>query len=519
MEINVGNAQNIGARQQQEDSFAFSDPTDRHAVEHGGFLGIVADGMGGLSNGKQASSAAVQVFLAAYQAKPPEEPIADALQRALLDANQAVGKLTTSDPSQEAGTTLVAAVVAQKSLYWVSAGDSRIYWLHDNELTRLTADHVHATRLHREVATGKLSREAAEGDPQRAALTSYLGQPELALIDRNVKPLELHSNECVILCSDGFYHAVTEAEIISHFQGDPQTACDRLVELALAKARRQQDNLTVIAFRARAGETGKGHPSPFAKVSLLLVSCIAIVLAAAAAGYRFRGLLFHSSGNRPVVGAAPATKPDAPPVAAAPVTVSNPKPKTGGANSPVQPTLPATGNAPPNPAPAQNGRSGNKKNVAKDGPRGEAGEHLKSSAASTQPQPSPHTAGSPQPPTQQSQPGQQPGAASSGQPKSGQQTPATPPAPPAAPAGATPATTAPPADKTDKPQPGDKQHPGNTPPTPDKPQTSDQPDGAAKPASPAPPTPDPQSRLSAGSKTVMVAAASGTEGYGHAICY
>ena len=58
-----GNAQHIGAHQEQQDSFAFSDPSDQSFLAHGGLLALVSDGMGGLSNGHQASLAAVRAFL------------------------------------------------------------------------------------------------------------------------------------------------------------------------------------------------------------------------------------------------------------------------------------------------------------------------------------------------------------------------------------------------------------------------------------------------------------------------
>src|ERR1700722_3768542 len=170
MKFSAGNSQHIGARQQQQDSFGFSDPSDKAFVRHGGFLGVVADGMGGMSHGQEASMAAVRSFLAAYQAKTPKESVVDALSRSLLEANRAVLGVVQDGSSAEAGTTLVAAVVLKEELYWISAGDSRIYWLHHNELTRLTADHVYAATLNRDVAQGRISRGEARNHPERASL-------------------------------------------------------------------------------------------------------------------------------------------------------------------------------------------------------------------------------------------------------------------------------------------------------------------------------------------------------------
>ena len=135
MAFAAGNAQHIGARPQQQDAFGFSDPSDRNFVAHGGFLGIVADGVGGLTHGSEASQSAVRAFLQAYQQKSAIESIPAALARALHEANAAVLRVASEPSGEGAGTTLIAAVLHENSLYWISAGDSRIYLLHDGRLS------------------------------------------------------------------------------------------------------------------------------------------------------------------------------------------------------------------------------------------------------------------------------------------------------------------------------------------------------------------------------------------------
>jgi PPM family protein phosphatase len=252
MKIVAGNAQHIGARQEQQDSFRFSDPRNEEFMSHGGFLGVVADGMGGLSHGSEASHAAVRAFLLTYESKAPSESIPDALARSLIAANQTVVALADRVGSANGtGTTLAAAVLHGDSLYWISAGDSRVYLCHGNSLTRITTDHVYARQLNEKVARGVISRAEAQQNSERAALTSFLG--DLKEVDRSLRPRALRKGDGVILCSDGLYRALSEAEIIEAFQGDPQSACDTLVRQAVAKQRNQQDNLTIIAMSNGAG--------------------------------------------------------------------------------------------------------------------------------------------------------------------------------------------------------------------------------------------------------------------------
>ena len=55
--ILVGNVQGIGAREGQEDSFALVNASDPEAMARRGVFSVVADGMGGLADGKAISEA------------------------------------------------------------------------------------------------------------------------------------------------------------------------------------------------------------------------------------------------------------------------------------------------------------------------------------------------------------------------------------------------------------------------------------------------------------------------------
>src|SRR5580693_880525 len=107
-----GNAQHIGARHSQQDSFGFSDPSNNAFIAHGGFLAIVCDGMGGMEFGDEASRVAVKVFLEAYARKAAEEPIPAALERSVREANTEVVELSKRLGMKDGvGTTLVAAAL------------------------------------------------------------------------------------------------------------------------------------------------------------------------------------------------------------------------------------------------------------------------------------------------------------------------------------------------------------------------------------------------------------------------
>jgi len=249
------NAQHIGARSEQRDSFGFSDPEDRPFVAHAGIAAVVADGMGGLANGSAASSAAVQAFLKTYESKEPEESVPDALLRSIESANLAVTSVCRkSGGSYSAGTTLAAVAVHEDCLYWVSAGDSRVYLLRDGDIVRLTADHIYAADLAAEVDKGRITREEAFSHPERESLTSYLGLDKLPRVDRSRKAFPLMLNDTVLICSDGLYRTLPDEDIAASLDKDPRKTCDALVERTIAKNNARQDNVTVIALRCTEGQ-------------------------------------------------------------------------------------------------------------------------------------------------------------------------------------------------------------------------------------------------------------------------
>ena len=247
--ITPSNAQHQGAREEQQDAFAFSYPEAANAG-HAGFLAMVADGMGGMSCGRDASRAAARVFLEAYAEKDTDETIFAALNRAAFRANEAVREIgSESSGAGDAGTTLAAVVVHGEFLYWLSVGDSRIYLLDAKSIARLNEEHNLKTRLLKLARRGLANAEEAETHPQREALTSYIGIEELTEIDMPDKALQLREGDQVVICSDGLYRALSEDEIFETarraFDGD---TASRLVEDAIGKGLAHQDNVTVVTL-------------------------------------------------------------------------------------------------------------------------------------------------------------------------------------------------------------------------------------------------------------------------------
>lgn len=246
MKIIPDNAQALGTRERQEDSFAFSNFDNPEFIKEKGYLAIVADGMGGLFYGKEASEIAVQSFLESYQSYTSFESIIDLLHLSLQDANKMVRNMAVEqDKVDQTGTTLAAATIIEGSLYWISVGDSRIYLYRNGELIQLNEDHQYSKLLYEEVMKENITVEEANSHPQRNALISFLGLPSLPEIDFNVKEMPLENGDIVLLCSDGLHGFMTDEEIAAILKENNPSPAQPLIDFTLQKKHPYQDNITV----------------------------------------------------------------------------------------------------------------------------------------------------------------------------------------------------------------------------------------------------------------------------------
>jgi protein phosphatase len=253
MNLIPGNAQHIGARRQQQDSFGFSDPADANFRQHGGLLAVVADGMGGMAHGDAAARIAVKVFLESYAAKTEAESIPDALSRCLQSANQAVFQLASERGSAgETGTTLIAAVVAERKMHWISAGDSGIFLWRDGEFTLINEAHIYAHELDARAARNLIPRQAALDHPEREALTSFLGLERIPLADRSLRPFHLRDHDILLLATDGLFKTLTFSDMGECLtEGDSQEIAEALVARTIAAEFEFQDNVTAVVIVAK----------------------------------------------------------------------------------------------------------------------------------------------------------------------------------------------------------------------------------------------------------------------------
>lgn len=251
MHITPGNAQHLGQRTSQQDAFGFSDTDDPELTRKAGVLAVVADGMGGLALGAEASRLAVKAIIKTYAMLVREQSIPEALDTALLAADSAVAALARAQGEPgNVGTTVVAVVVHEGALFWRAAGDSRLYLWRKPYFSQVTTDHDYGRLLDQEAGMGLISHEQAQRHPDRRALTSYVGQDPVDAVDANRRPLALLAGDQLLLCSDGLYNSLDNGvmgRILEQSQ-DPHVAAENLVEQAIAQQLPHQDNITALVM-------------------------------------------------------------------------------------------------------------------------------------------------------------------------------------------------------------------------------------------------------------------------------
>ena len=217
-------------------------------------LGIICDGMGGLSCGEFASKSIVEAFwdwflysYSKYESIWDESRMREDIGRIISSENEGLlhyGK----EHGIYLGTTVTAFLLAENRFFVWHVGDSRLYKISSSKIFKLTDDH---TVIAKEIAEGRLTEKEAKKDPRRNVLLQCIG----ATSDVNPDMFcgEVEKGDILLLCSDGFRHEVSEKEILNML-----LKCDNskfneklraLIDLNLK--RKELDNISVALVKVQ----------------------------------------------------------------------------------------------------------------------------------------------------------------------------------------------------------------------------------------------------------------------------
>ena len=217
--------------------------------DHRGIL-VVADGMGGHSDGEIASHAVTETLQKWWEAKDGYSVLQEDVKRCeelLYRVNQSLYAEYAAQ-GRVCGTTVAVMLLDEQEYRTISAGDSHIYRREDRGLELLTVDDVWENRPENLVAFTEAERMA---DPRYGKLTAAVGaQPNISL---QVYGGALAKKELFLLCSDGVYKYCGEANmekvIRAHQALGPEAMAHALERLAYRME--SQDNYSAIVCTVR----------------------------------------------------------------------------------------------------------------------------------------------------------------------------------------------------------------------------------------------------------------------------
>ena len=246
--LRAANVQGIGARERQEDSFALCNVSDPAALERRGLFAVVADGMGGMDNGREASAAAVDAMTQLFRALLEEGEIPRQLREGVCAVSDGIFQRFQG----RSGTTLIAVRILSGQLHWISVGDSAIFLKRGEGVFQLNREHTCLNELYlRELEAEAIDKARAETDEDARRLTAFVGMDRLETVDQSLRPLTLWSGDALLLCSDGISGVLTPAELREAMGLEAGEGCQLLETLVEEKAVPGQDNYTGVLITCK----------------------------------------------------------------------------------------------------------------------------------------------------------------------------------------------------------------------------------------------------------------------------
>ena len=225
------------------------------ASESGGWLAVVADGMGGHSAGDVASRIAVDTISREFQwgSGQPTQALLDAVQA----ANRSIfEEAKGAEALSGMGTTCTALVLADWQAYLAHVGDSRLYLVRGGDIYSMTEDDSSVMEM---VRQGMITREEARSHVDRNVILRALGTRPAVEVSSWARPFPVREGDRFILSTDGLHDLMEDEEIrdavLTHGR---HQACARLI--AAARERGGPDNITVVILEVASGKRSPTEP-------------------------------------------------------------------------------------------------------------------------------------------------------------------------------------------------------------------------------------------------------------------
>ncbi|SFR34591.1 Serine/threonine protein phosphatase PrpC [Yoonia tamlensis] len=249
----LATATHQGARAYQEDTLQAQKAEGENTC-----VAVVADGLGGHAAGDVASGIACAEVFRQITTQPAkiaagQVAITDVLTQATQSANALVGAHAKAhDETYGMGTTLLATVIRDGALSWLSVGDSPLFLCRDGALQRLNADHSMAPQIDMLVKIGALSEQEGRDHPSRSTLASVIRGREIETVDCPENPTRICAGDVIIVSSDGLLYLPEHqiCDILAQTRLQPaQATADALLAALETLDDPEQDNIAFAVIK------------------------------------------------------------------------------------------------------------------------------------------------------------------------------------------------------------------------------------------------------------------------------
>jgi serine/threonine protein phosphatase PrpC len=228
-----------GGRETNQDAIGAATRASMHCF-------VLADGAGGHAGGEVAARLVVNSVLGAFT-------IGAHLPGCATNAEQAVTQARTHEAQHaDMSATLAACVIDLQAglAQWAHLGDSRVYLFRDADVLCATRDHSLTQQL---IDAGLARIEQLRVHPQRNILYAAVGAHGDTPVAFS-EAVPLRPGDALLLCSDGLWEWVLEAEMVATLSGcaDSQSWLDALCAVAQANhaaSNKVRDNYSAYAVR------------------------------------------------------------------------------------------------------------------------------------------------------------------------------------------------------------------------------------------------------------------------------
>jgi protein phosphatase len=227
---------------------------DSYAVELDYGLFIVADGMGGHTEGDKASTMAIEIVRDFVKTALTDSEITwplgidDSLPMEInaISVGIRLANRHIFNQSKDMGTTIVILLIRDNRAYICHVGDSRLYRIRNNIIEQLTEDH---SLVADEIRRGTITKENGKHYPLRHVITRAIGMSADIHCDCTVE--DVIKEDMFLLCSDGLSGMLEDSDIldITTEENNIGEYCKKLIKMANEKG--GNDNITAILVKCK----------------------------------------------------------------------------------------------------------------------------------------------------------------------------------------------------------------------------------------------------------------------------